>query len=91
MPGHCLAEHAERVLADIARRRKGARSIRKAELAALLATADELPPLLHPAMTKQYRLRVRQLYEGLRHASEEKRIEAIRSLAEGQGRDRRAW
>ena len=58
---------------------------RKAELASFLATADEPPPLLHPAMAKQYRLRVQQLHEALQDDCEEKRMEAadiIRSLVE---------
>jgi DNA invertase Pin-like site-specific DNA recombinase len=58
---------------------------RKAELTAFLATADEPPPLLHPAMAQQYRIRVQQLYETLQDDSEEKRVEAadvIRSLVE---------
>ncbi|WP_284541115.1 hypothetical protein [Pleomorphomonas sp. T1.2MG-36] len=38
---------------------------RKTELASFLATADEPPPLLHPAMAKQHRLRVQQLHEAL--------------------------
>lgn len=59
--------------------------LRKAELSAFLTTADEPPPLLHPAMAQQYRKRVQQLYETLQDDSEEKRIEAanvIRSLVE---------
>ena len=59
--------------------------VRKAKLNAFLATADEPPPLLHPAMARQYRLRIQQLYETLHHDSEEKRVEAsnvIRSLVE---------
>ncbi|MBW9091979.1 recombinase family protein [Rhizobium wenxiniae] len=59
--------------------------LRKAELTAFLTTADEPPPLLHPAMAQQYRKRVQQLYETLQDDSEEKRIEAanvIRSLVE---------
>ncbi|UXT21138.1 recombinase family protein [Agrobacterium tumefaciens] len=59
--------------------------LRKAELSTFLATADEPPPLLHPAMAQQYRIRVQQLYETLRDDSEEKRVEAadvIRSLVE---------
>ncbi|MGV1833075.1 recombinase family protein [Agrobacterium vitis] len=59
--------------------------VRKAELNSFLATAEELPPLLHPAMALQYRLRTQQLYETLQDDSEEKRVEAanvIRSLVE---------
>lgn len=58
---------------------------RKAELTSFLATADEPPPVLHPAMAGQYRLRVQHLYETLQDASEERRGEAaeiIRSLVE---------
>ncbi|WP_205602518.1 hypothetical protein [Chelativorans alearense] len=58
---------------------------RKAELTDFLATADEPPPLLHPAMAQQYRIRVQQLYETLQADSEERRVEAadvIRSLVE---------
>ena len=57
--------------------------LRKAELNAFLATANEPPPLLHPAMARQYRLRIQQLYETLQDDSEEKRVNAanvIRSL-----------
>ncbi len=46
---------------------------RKAKLTDFLATADEPPPLLHPAMAQQYRIRVQQLYETLQDDSEEKR------------------
>ncbi|MDQ0563725.1 hypothetical protein QO004_005541 [Rhizobium mesoamericanum] len=59
--------------------------LRKAELTAFLSTADEPPPLLHPAMAQQYRKRIQQLYETLQDDCEEKRIEAanvIRSLVE---------
>jgi site-specific DNA recombinase len=59
--------------------------LRKAELNAFLATADEPPPLLHPAMARQYRLRIQQLYETLQDDCEKKRVEAanvIRSLVE---------
>ncbi|MVA27881.1 recombinase family protein [Agrobacterium vitis] len=58
---------------------------RKIELREFLATADEPPPLLHPAMAGQYRLRVQQLYETLQDDSEERRIEAadvLRKLVE---------
>ncbi|KTT73842.1 recombinase family protein [Sphingomonas sanguinis] len=58
---------------------------RKAELTTLLSSADEPPPVLHPAMAKQYRLRVQQLYETLQDDSEEQRIEAadvLRTLVE---------
>ena len=60
--------------------------LRKAELNAFLTTADEPPPLLHPAMAQQYRIRVQQLYETLQDDTEDKRIEAanvIRSLVDG--------
>ncbi len=59
--------------------------LRKAELTAFLATADEPPPLLHPNMALQYRKRVQQLYGTLQDDSEEKRIaaaDAIRSLGD---------
>ncbi|MBN9431703.1 MAG: recombinase family protein [Bosea sp.] len=59
--------------------------LRKAELTDFLAGADEPPPLLHPAMAGQYRLRVQQLYETLQDGSEERRIEAadvLRTLVE---------
>ncbi|WP_456763990.1 hypothetical protein [Bradyrhizobium sp. USDA 4463] len=49
---------------------------RKAELSAFLANADEPPPLLHPAMAGQYRLRVQQLYASLQNNSDEQRVEA---------------
>ncbi|MCG7509065.1 recombinase family protein [Mesorhizobium sp. IRAMC:0171] len=58
---------------------------RKTELTSFLETVDEPPPLLHPAMAQQYRMRVLNLYEALQHDSEEKRMEAaeiIRSLVE---------
>ena len=58
---------------------------RKAELTLLLKTATEPPPLLHPAMAEQYRIRVQNLYEALQHDSEGKRMEAaeiIRSLVD---------
>ena len=58
---------------------------RRAELESFLATADEPPPLLHPAMARQYRIRVQQLYETLQDDAEERRIEAadvLRSLVE---------
>ncbi|UXR94640.1 recombinase family protein [Agrobacterium tumefaciens] len=60
--------------------------LRKAELKAFLVAADEPPPLLHPAMAHQYRVRVQQLYETLQDDTEDKRIEAanvIRSLVDG--------
>lgn len=59
--------------------------LRRAELESFLATADEPPPLLHPAMARQYRIRVQQLYETLQDDAEERRIEAadvLRSLVE---------
>ncbi len=58
---------------------------RKTELTDFLASANEPPPLLHPAMAQQYRIRVQQLYETLQDDSEEQRVEAaeaIRSLVE---------
>ncbi|KTT95725.1 recombinase family protein, partial [Sphingomonas sanguinis] len=58
---------------------------RKAELTTFLSSADEPPPVLHPAMAKQYRLRVQHLYETLQDDSEERRTEAadvLRTLVE---------
>ncbi|MFQ0814972.1 hypothetical protein AVM02_01415 [Brucella anthropi] len=59
---------------------------RKAELAAFLATAEEPPSLLHPAMARQYRLHVQQLYETLQDDSDEQRtkppISCARSLSD---------
>ena len=58
---------------------------RKKELTAFLADADEPPPLLHPAMAGQYRVRVQQLYDALQGDSEEQRLEAadvLRTLVE---------
>lgn len=49
---------------------------RKAELTTFLSSADEPPPVLHPAMAKQYRLRVQHLYETLQDGSEDRRTEA---------------
>ncbi|MDR6192713.1 hypothetical protein QE372_005047 [Agrobacterium pusense] len=72
---------------------------RRAELKDFLAPADERPPVLHPAMAGQYRLRVQQLHETLQDDSEEKRIEAadvLRTLIEdviltpADNRDRRS-
>lgn len=54
---------------------------RKTELVALLATADEPPPMLHPAMAHQYRSRIEQLHETLQDDCEEKRMEAAESSA----------
>ncbi|WP_246811634.1 hypothetical protein [Mesorhizobium silamurunense] len=53
---------------------------RKAELTDFLRAADEPPPVLHPAMASQYRLRVHQLHERLQDDSEEQRIEAANVL-----------
>jgi site-specific DNA recombinase len=58
---------------------------RKAELTDFLAGADDPPPLLHPAMAQQYRLRVQQLHDTLKDDSEERRVEAadvLRTLVE---------
>ncbi len=58
---------------------------RKEELTSFLATADEPPPLLHPAMAQQYRMRIQHLHEALQEESEDRRMEAadaIRSLIE---------
>ncbi|SCB55070.1 hypothetical protein GA0061098_103444 [Bradyrhizobium shewense] len=52
----------------------GALGARKAELADLLANAEEPPPLLHPNMAEIYHQRVAALYESLQ--SEGERAEA---------------
>ena len=58
---------------------------RKAELTDFLAGVDEPPPLLHPAIAQQYRLRVQHLHDTLQDDSEERRTEAadvLRTLVE---------
>ena len=70
---------------DAVTERGGKLKARKAELKQFLSGADEPPPVLHPAMAGQYRLRVQQLYETLQDDSEERRVEAaevLRTLVE---------
>jgi site-specific DNA recombinase len=50
------------------RDKTGALKARKAELAELLANAEEPPPVLHPNMAEIYRQRISALYERLQDA-----------------------
>ena len=75
----------EAISIDAVKERGDKLKARKVELTSFLASAEEPPPLLHPAMALQYRLRVQQLYETLQDDSEERRIEAadvLRTLVE---------
>ena len=58
---------------------------RKKELEAILADAEEPPPLLHPEMAGYYRAQVSKLHESLQDEAEAKRLEAteiLRSLVD---------
>lgn len=58
---------------------------RKKELEAVLANADEPPPLLHPEMAGFYRMQVEKLHSSLQDEIEGKRLEAtevLRSLVD---------
>jgi hypothetical protein len=58
-----------------------ARTARREELEARLASADEPPPLLHPSMANLYRERVAALAEALEHPdTRTEAVEAIRGL-----------
>ncbi|WP_296104720.1 zinc ribbon domain-containing protein [uncultured Agrobacterium sp.] len=75
----------EAISLDTVTERGGKLKARKLELKNFLAGADEPPPVLHPAMARQYRHRVQQLYETLQDDSEEQRVEAadvLRTLVE---------
>ena len=61
--------------------RSGKLEARKAELAAMLASAEEPPPVLHPTMAVVYRERVAALHEALRQdETRAQAAEVIRSL-----------
>ena len=61
--------------------RSGKLEARKAELAAMLPSAEEPPPVLHPSMAVVYRERVAALHEALRQdEARAQAAEVIRSL-----------
>ena len=53
---------------------------RQRELQALLESADEPPPLLHPNMAHHYRMQVDELYAAVQEDSEAKRMAAVEML-----------
>lgn len=66
---------------DMVKERSKRLEARKKELEAILAEAEEPPPLLHPNMAYHYRAQVEDLYAALQEDSEARRISSPSSIS----------